>query len=111
MVRTVTDSLRGDTESVTTFEARHSVLQLTLPDRSRPIRPGLAVGGLQQSVETVAGPLAEEVFSAIEALTARFREEVAALPLVAVVIALRGVIADIVLDEMVIFVARTAPLI
>ena len=34
MLRTVTDGLRGDTESVTTFEARHSVLQLTLPDRS-----------------------------------------------------------------------------
>ena len=51
------------------------------------------------------------MLSAIEALTARVREEVAALLLVAVVIALRGVVADVVLDEMVIFVARTAPLI
>ena len=51
------------------------------------------------------------MFSAVETLAARLREEVAALRLVGVVIALLGVVADVVPDEMVLFISRTAPLV
>ena len=55
--------------------------------------------------------MTQEVFSSIETLAAGVREQLTAVLLIAVVIALGDVITDVVLDEMVLFVPRTFPLI
>ena len=109
LLRPVTHRPAGDTEAVFTLEARDSVLQLALAHWR--VGALIAVGGLEQSIKTVAGPVTQEVFSSIETLAAGVREQLTAVLLIAVVIALGDVITDVVLDEMVLFVPRTFPLI